>query len=75
VQDLVSGEIGYGSIMGASGNLFGLAVYIGDDRTQNAATRTALQPLTQKLGVTLLKVCALPIIGALREEMPRCFGV
>ncbi|MDI3538537.1 MAG: hypothetical protein PWQ13_560 [Bacillota bacterium] len=43
--------------------------------TQNAATRTALQPLAKKLGVTLLKVRALPIIDALREEMARRSGV
>lgn len=43
--------------------------------TQNAVTRVALKPLAQKLGFALVKVRGLAIIGAIREEMLRRFGV
>jgi len=43
--------------------------------TQNAVTRAALRPLAQKLGFALAKVRGLAIIGAIREEMLRRFGV
>ncbi|MCR4406687.1 MAG: hypothetical protein NUW24_07175 [Anaerolineae bacterium] len=71
VQDPVSGEIGYCCIMGALGEMFALAVYLGDEGLRSYI-RMAAQPepmgdFIETMEVALMQKCLMASFGARKE--------
>jgi len=72
VQDPVSGEIGYCCVMGALGEMFALAVYLGSEGLESYMRIASEPPLvsTEALEIMLLQKCLMASFGS-RDELTK----